>query len=82
MPQTDRATRCVSRNLVSNCQLLHNCRDKLYNKYRTNRSNDVTIDRHVGLGLCASSNDALTVVGVIHKLDRRQVLLTCCGEIF
>jgi len=37
-------------------------------------------------GLCASSNDALTVVGVVNKLDRRRVLLTtrsfCPGKRF
>jgi len=36
--------------------------------------------------LCATSSDASTVVGAIHKLDRGQVLLTtrstCSGEIF
>ena len=35
LPQRDRATRCVSGNL---CQLLHNCRNKLFDKSRTNRS--------------------------------------------
>jgi len=34
LPQTDRATRYVSQNLV-------NCRNKLYNKSTTNRSNGV-----------------------------------------
>jgi len=34
LSQTDRATRCVSQNLV-------NCRNKLYNKSATNRSNGV-----------------------------------------
>jgi len=33
--QTDRATRCQSKS----CQLLHNCRNKLYNKSTTNESN-------------------------------------------
>jgi len=31
---------------------------------------------------CESGHRASTVIGVIHKLDRRRVLLTCCGEIF
>jgi len=31
---------------------------------------------------CESGHDASTVIGVIHKLDRRRDLLTCCGEIF
>jgi len=35
LPQRDRAKRCVSGNL---CQLLHNYRNKLFNKSRTNRS--------------------------------------------
>jgi len=35
LAQTDRATRCTSQNFV-------NCRNRLYNKFTTNRSNGVT----------------------------------------
>jgi len=38
LPQTDRATRCQSK---SSQLLLHNCRNKLYNKFTTNRSRGV-----------------------------------------
>ena len=38
LSQTDSATRCQSKS----CQLLHNCRNKLYKKSRTNRSNGIT----------------------------------------
>ena len=68
-------------------QLLHNCRNMSYNKSKTKRcSNGVRAlegyRRPTCNKLCASSNYASIVVGVIDKLDRRRVLLTtrsiCC----
>jgi len=82
LPQTDRATHYVSRHLV-------NCRNKLYNKSTTNRSNGVT-----GLQLIDCSKQPRLIdcrsIGVVNKLDRRRrlrrVLLTsrstCRGHIF
>jgi len=62
LSQTDRATSCVSRNLVYNSVV----------QTTTNRSNGlrVTVDRRV-----VNSNDASIVLGVVNKLDRRRVLL-------
>jgi len=81
LPQTDRATRYVSKNLV-------NSRKKLYNESTTNRSNGVR-----GLQLIDCSKQPRLVdcrIGVVKKLDcqqqQRRVLLTtqstCSGEIF
>ena len=76
----DRATRCVSQNLV-------NYRNKLYNKSIINHSNGVR-----GLQLIDFRKQVLLVdcrIGVVNKLDRqrrRRMLLTarstCRGEIF
>jgi len=62
LSQTDRATRCISRNLVHSGVV----------QTTTNRSNRlrVTVDRRV-----VKSHDASIVVGVVNKLDRRRDLL-------
>ena len=64
------------------------CRNNLYDKSRINRSNRVrglqSTQRVINFVHAARSRS--TVVGVIHKLDRRRVLFTaqstCRGEIF
>jgi len=74
LPQTDRATRCVSRNLVNpSTAVAISC--------TTNpQQMDVKELERYGRPTCikqsAPSNDASTVIGVIHKLDRRRTLLT------
>ena len=53
------------------CQLLHNCRHKLYGKSTTNRINGVR-----GLQLIDCSKQPRLVdcrIGVVNKLDRRRV---------
>ena len=65
LPQTDRATK--------SCQLLHNCRNELLYKSVTNRSDEVRVA--VGRRV-VNSHDGSTIVGVVNKLHRRQVLLT------
>ena len=84
LTQTDRATRRVSRNLANCCTTLTtSCTT------HPERVEVTKLDRYsrpTCSKLCASSHDARDVVGVIHKLDRRRVLLntpsTCRGEIF
>jgi len=62
LPQTNRATRYVSRNLA-------NCRNKLYNKFTTNRG-DGEGDRSPS---CSKQPQLVDCrIGVINKLDRRR----------
>jgi len=74
LPQMYRATRCVSRNLVNpSTAVAISC--------TTNpQQMDVKELERYGRPTCikqsAPSNDASTVIGVIHKLDRRRTLLT------
>jgi len=82
LPQTDRATRCVSRNLVNCATVRTGC--------TTNAEQIVVIMEMENYGrptcykLCTSSKFASILVAVIHKLHRRRVLLTtrliCRGE--
>ena len=58
------------------CQLLYNsvaCRNRLYNKSRTNRSNG---NRRSVTNSVHPATTHSTVAGVIHTLDRRRLLLT------
>ena len=72
--------------VVRICELLHNCRSRTTNPERIEVMELGGYSRTTCNKLCASSNEASTVVGVIHKLDRRRVLLTtrstCRSEIF
>ena len=76
LAQRDRATRCVSQNLV-------NCRNKLYNKSRRNR---MELEGYRWPTCSEQPRLVDCPIGVVNKLDRRRrVLLTtrspCCGEI-
>jgi len=64
------ARRAVSRNLV-------NCCTTEGTSCTTHPQQIALVEHHVGdyIHVCASSHDALTVVGVVNKLDRRPVLL-------
>ena len=79
LQQTDRATRCVS---------LVNCCTTVGTSCTTNPQQIKIMElegRSTCNKLCASNNDASTVVGVIHKLDRRRVSLPrgmCYGPVF
>jgi len=73
LPQTNRATRYVSRNL-------DNCCTTVRTTSATNSQIEVMEVEHFGRPtcnkLCASSHDASAVISVVNKLDRRRVLLT------
>ena len=62
LPQTDRVTRCVRRNLM------YNYRNKLYHQSTTITAVEsrVTVDRRV-----VNCHDASAGVGVVNKLHRR-----------
>ena len=83
LPQTNRATCYVSRNLM------HNCRIKLYHKCTTNRSNEV-LDGYIWTTCSKQPRLVDCRISVVNKLDRRRrrrrLLLTtrsiCRGEIF
>ena len=62
------ALRDVSRNLVNACTTEGT-------SCTTHPQQIAPVEHHVGDYICASSHDALTVVGVVNKLDRRRVLL-------
>jgi len=73
IPQTDHKTCCVSQNLV-------NCCTTVQTSWTANPQQPEVIEfeyyhRWMRNKLCASSNDVSTIVGVICKLNCRQVLL-------
>jgi len=59
------------------CELLHNCMNNC-----TTKPQQIEVTEGYGRlscnQPCATSHDAYTVVGVIHKLDRRQVFTARC----
>ena len=84
LPQTDRATRSVSRNLVNCCTTVGTSCTAYPQQIETEL--ECCYGRPTCDKLCRSIHNASTTVGVIHKLDRRRVLLTrrstCRGDIF
>jgi len=77
IPQTDHKTCCDSQNLV-------NCCTTVQTSWTANPQQPEVIEfeyyhRWMRNKLCASSNDVSTIVGVICKLNCRQVLLIWLG---
>ena len=81
-----RLTRATQLCQLKSRRQLQSCRNKLHNKSRTAMELRGFYSRPTCIELCASSNDASTITAVLHKLDRRRVLLsipcTCRGEMF
>jgi len=81
-----RGTRAMQLCQLKSRRQLRSCRNKLYNKSRTAMELRGFYSRPTCIELYASSNDASTITAVLHKLDRRRVLMsipcTCRGEMF
>jgi len=69
LPQTDHATRCVSR-ILAVAELSEPVVQEIHNKSKNN------VDRNRLNKLYAASHDASTVAGVENKHDHLRVLLT------
>ena len=71
LPQTDRATRYVSRSLLNCCT--HNCTNKLYNKSTRNRSNAVRALRLTDMCVCPVIRPGLLLSAVpAGDIDRQR----------